>query len=146
MSIIRFNPAYDLLRAEKDINKLFNELANRSATRETNSVWSPLTDVIEDKDQFLLQIDLPGVKLEDIKIKVQDGKLTISGERKLETETKEKNYHRIERSHGSYFRSFDLPKNINLDAIQAEHSNGQLTITLPKAEEAKPKEITIKVK
>lgn len=146
MSIIRFNPAFDLLRAEKDINRLFNELANRSATRETNSVWSPLTDVIEDKDQFLLHIDLPGIKLEDIKIKVQEGKLTISGERKLETETKEKNYHRIERSYGSYFRSFDLPNNINLDAITAEHTNGQLTISLPKAEEAKPKEITIRVK
>ncbi|MCA0447183.1 MAG: Hsp20/alpha crystallin family protein [Bacteroidetes bacterium] len=146
MSLIRFNPAFDLLRAEKDINRLFNELANRSATRESNSVWSPLTDVIEEKDQFLLHLDLPGVKLDDIKIHVQDGKLTVSGERKLETETKEKNYHRIERSFGSYFRSFELPKNINLDSIQAEHNNGQLTITLPKAEEAKPKEITIKVK
>ncbi|MBN8706156.1 MAG: Hsp20/alpha crystallin family protein [Bacteroidetes bacterium] len=146
MSLIRFNPAFDLLRAEKDINRLFNELANRSATRESNSVWSPLTDVIEEKDQFLLHLDLPGVKLDDIKIHVQDGKLTVSGERKLETETKGKNYHRIERSFGSYFRSFELPKNINLDSIQAEHNNGQLTITLPKAEEAKPKEITIKVK
>jgi HSP20 family protein len=146
MSIIRFNPAFDLLRAEKDINRLFNELANRSAVRESNSVWSPLTDVIEEKDQFLLHLDLPGVKLDDIKINVQDGKLSVSGERKLETETKEKNYHRIERSYGSYFRSFDLPKNINIDAIQAEHTNGQLTITLPKAEEAKPKEIAIKIK
>ena len=91
------------------------------------------------------ELDLPGVSKEDVKISFSDGQLNISGERKQEKENKDSKYHRVERTYGKYFRSFTLPKQIKEDKIDAEFKDGQLTITVPKAEEIKPKEIPIKV-
>ncbi len=105
----------------------------------------PLTDIVETKDNYVFKLDIPGVKKEDVKISFVNGTLSISGERKQEKESKDSRLHRIERTYGSYYRSFTLPQQIKEDKIEAEFKDGALTITVPKAEEAKPKEIEIKV-
>ena len=106
----------------------------------------PLTDISENDDNYVLHLDLPGIEKDDVKISYSDGELSISGERKQEKESKDSKYHRVERSFGKYFRSFTLPEKIKADKIDAEFKNGQLTITVPKSEETKPKEIEVKVK
>lgn len=153
MTLIRFNPMRDLVELEKEFAKMFNTLESRfgiSRNKEIdeyeNAVWMPLTDIYEDKDKYTLKLDLPGIKKEDVKISFVNGQLSISGERVQESETKDAKCHRIERSFGKYFRSFNLPEHIQSDKISAEFKDGQLTINIPKAEEAKPKEIEIKVK
>lgn len=153
MTLIRFNPMRDLVELEKEFSKMFNALENRFGIPRSkeieeyeNAVWMPLTDIFEDKDKYTLKLDLPGIKKEDVKISYVNGQLSISGERVQEGEYKDAKCHRIERSFGKYFRSFNLPEHIQTDKISAEFKDGQLTITVPKAEEAKPKEIEIKVK
>jgi HSP20 family protein len=111
-----------------------------------NAMWTPLADISEDDDNYSVRLDLPGVKKDDVKINYENGQLTISGERKQEREKKSSKYHRVERSYGRYFRSFNLPAKIQEDKIDAEFRDGQLTITIPKSEEAKPKQIEVKVK
>ncbi len=155
MSIVRFNPLREMLNMEKEFNKMFNNFENRFGVSKKednedyeNAVWMPLTDISEEKDAYKLQIDIPGVDKKDVKISFADGKLIISGERKEEKveENKETKYHRIERTYGKFFRSFTLPKEIAADKIEAEYINGQLMVMIPKTEEAKPKELEIKVK
>lgn len=153
MTLVKFNPVRDLIDFEREFSKMFNSVESRfgiSRSKEDdeyeNAVWMPLTDIYENKENFSLKVDLPGIKKEDVKISFSNGKLSISGERIQEEETKDAKCHRIEKSYGRYFRSFNLPELIQADKINAEFNNGQLTITIPKAEEAKPKEIEIKVK
>lgn len=153
MTLIRWNPSRDLMDVEREFSKLFNSFNRRFGFDEgdgkneelENAVWSPLTDISENKDQYLLKMDLPGVTKSDLKLSYEDGELKISGERKQEKEDKDSKYHRIERTYGKYFRSFTLPKQIEVEKIKAEFKDGQLTVTIPKAEEAKPKELEIKV-
>lgn len=154
MTLVKFNPMRDLVDFEREFSRMFNSLENRfgiSKSKDTgeeyeNAVWMPLTDIYEDKENYTLKVDLPGSKKEDVKISFTNGRLSISGERVQESETKDAKCHRIEKSYGKYFRSFNLPELIQADKINAEFKDGQLTITVPKAEEAKPKEIEIKVK
>jgi HSP20 family protein len=154
MTLVKFNPMRDLVDFERELNRMFNSFENRfgiSKSKEDdnayeNAVWMPLTDIYEDKDKYSMKLDLPGIKKEDVKISFVDGKLSISGERFQESEHKESKCHRIERSFGRYYRSFNLPEHVQSEKINAEFKDGQLTISVPKAEEAKPKEIEIKVK
>jgi HSP20 family protein len=153
MTLVKWNPARELLNVEREFNKLFNTFNQRFGFDDSkmneeleNAVWSPLTDISENKDQYILKMDLPGVSKENLKLSFHDGELIISGERKQEKEDKDSKYHRIERTYGKYFRSFTLPQTIQADKINAEFKDGQLTITVPKSEEAKPKELEIKVK
>jgi HSP20 family protein len=154
MTLTRWNPGRELLNMEREFNKLFNTFGTRfGVTHDSdngneeyeNAIWSPLTDVTEDKDGYLLSLDIPGVSKENVKISYNNGQLVISGERKQEKETKEKNYYRVERSFGKFYRSFNLPQEIKEDQIEASFKDGQLNITIPKAEKVKPKEIAIKV-
>ncbi len=148
MTLMRFNPTRDLLNFEREVNRLFNSIGFPKKDGEEeleNAVWSPLTDISEDKDNFFLKLDLPGVPKEDVKISFNNGQLCISGERKQEKEEKEKTYHRVERTYGKYYRSFTLPKEIKVNDISAEFKDGQLSVVIPKAEEIKPKELEIKV-
>lgn len=151
MSIVRFNPLRELLDVEREFNKLFSTFNNRFGVDKTsdvnydNAVWSPFTDIYEDNDNFKLKVDLPGLNKEDVKITYQDGSLAISGERKQDKETSNSKYHRVERMYGKFYRTFALPQKIKHDNIEAEFANGQLTIVIPKAEEAKPKQLEIKV-
>ena len=154
MTLVKFNPMRDLVDFEKEFNKMFNAFENRFGISKSkdedneyeNAVWMPLTDIYEDKEKYTLRLDLPGIKKDDVKISFVEGKLSISGERNQETEHKDSKCLRIERSFGRYYRSFNLPEHVQSDKIVAEFKDGQLTISIPKAEEAKPKEIEIKVK
>jgi len=154
MTLVKWNPSKELLNIEREFNRLFNSFTHRfgfgngdELDREyENAVWSPLSDIYEDKDNYYLKMDLPGVRKDEVKISYVDGQLSISGERKQEKESKNGAYHRLERNYGKYFRSFMLPQKIKEDKIDAEFRDGQLTVTIPKADEAKPKEIDIKVK
>ena len=152
MTLTRWNPAKDLLNIEKEFSRLFNSFGNRfGLTSENgneeyeNAVWMPLTDITENKDSYVLELDIPGVPKENVKISYTNGQLSISGDRSQEKESKDKNYYRMERSYGKFFRSFNLPQEIKEDGIEAKFKDGQLTITVPKAEKVKPKEIAIKV-
>jgi HSP20 family protein len=153
MAIIRFNPVRDLLNVEREFNRMYRSFENRfgvskgedSENGYENAVWMPLTDIYEDKDGFKIEADLPGMKKDDVKISIKEGKLSISGERNQEQETKDAKCHRVERTYGKLYRSFNLPKEIKEDKIKAEFKDGQLTITIPKADEIKPKEIDITV-
>ncbi|MHB1685917.1 MAG: Hsp20/alpha crystallin family protein [Ignavibacteriaceae bacterium] len=153
MAIVKWNPERELLNVEKEFNRLFKSFGNRFGflpdSREDeyeNAVWMPLTDISEDKDNFVIKLDLPGINKSDVKISFTGGQINISGERKQEKETKDSKFHRVERTFGKYYRSFTLPQQIQEDKIEAEFKDGQLTITIPKAEEAKPKEIEVKIK
>ena len=154
MAIVRWNPMRDLMSMEREFNKIFNSLerkfgfgdGNNENEEFENAVWMPMTDILEDENQYYLNIDLPGIKKEDVKINYSNGQLSISGERKQETVEKNTKYHRAERSYGKYYRSFTLPQKINENEIDAEFKDGQLKISIPKSEEAKPKQLEIKVK
>ena len=150
MTLVKFNPVRDLLNVEREFNRMFNSLGNRfGITSEKdneeydNAVWMPLTDITENKDNYIIKADLPGMTKKDVKISFSNGELSISGERVQEEESKDTKWHRVERTFGRYFRSFTLPKEIKEEKIKAEIKEGQLTITIPKADEVKPKEIEI---
>jgi HSP20 family protein len=104
----------------------------------------PAVDISESADALALSVELPGMKKEDVQITLENNVLTIAGERKFEKDVKEENYHPIERAYGSFARSFTVPGNLRHDQIQASFDSGVLTITLPKADEAKPRKISIK--
>jgi len=153
MALIKWNPERELLNIEKEFSRMFDLLGNRFGNKTNDETeqygladWAPLTDIYEDDNNFKLKVDLPGIKKEDVKISYSDGQLSISGERKQETENKNSKYHRVERLFGKYYRSFALPKKILEDKIEAEFKDGQLIINIPKSEEAKPKQLEIKVK
>lgn len=151
MTLVKWNPTRELLNMDKEFKRVLNSFDNfwglnkHDSEEYESAVWMPLADVIENNDEYILKMDIPGVEKKDVKLSYSNGELTISGERKEEKESKDSKYHRIERSYGKYFRSFKLPEKIVDDRISAEFNNGSLKITIPKAEEVKPKEIEIKV-
>ncbi len=106
--------------------------------------WMPVVDIDETEDAFSIKAELPGVEKDDVSINIDKGVLTIKGEKKTETEDKKR--HRVECSYGSFVRSFTLPQSVNVDDVEAEYNNGILNLTIPKSEEAKPKEIEVKIK
>jgi HSP20 family protein len=107
--------------------------------------WSPAVDIVETENELVLKADVPGVELKDIDIQLENGTLTVKGERKSEQEEKGKGFHRMERSHGSFVRYFTLPETVNAEQVKADYQAGVLTITLPKKEIAKPKAIKVQV-
>ena len=111
----------------------------------TVAQWTPLMDISEDNNEYLVKAELPELKKEEVKVNVENGELTISCERKSEKEEKGKKFHRIERSYGSFLRSFTLPESVNADKVSAEFKDGMLSVHLPKDEKAKPKSIEVKV-
>ena len=108
--------------------------------------WAPPTDIVETKDAIVIKTELPGMTEKDIKVEVENGVLTIQGERKFEKETTEKDYRRIERSYGNFLRSFTLPTNVFGEKIHATYNAGLLEVEIPKKEEAKPRTINVDVK
>ena len=147
-SFTRWNPIRDL----EDMQRRFSTLLDIAATGNggekemlTVTEWSPSVDISEDDKEFLVKAELPDVKREDIKVNVENGVLTITGERKFEKEEKGKKYHRIERSYGSFTRSFTLPEAVKADKVAAEFKDGLLHVRLPKDESAKPKNIAVNV-
>jgi HSP20 family protein len=156
MSLIRWNPARELAtwpselwNMQREINRLFDNFFRGGIQDEGSfglSSWTPAVDIAEHDNEFVVKVELPGVSKDDVKITLESNILTIRGEKKQDRETKEENYHRLERMYGSFQRSFTLPSTVRSDKIDAVYKDGVLTITLPKAEEAKPKQIEVKVK
>ena len=130
-----------------DFDKWFDETANPDfpASAATNGTWHPNVDVYETENSYVLKADLPGVNKEDIKIDINNGALTLKGEKKFEEKTEKDNYMRIERSYGSFTRTFALSDKVDSENIKAGYKDGVLEVTLPKKEEAKPKEIKVEI-
>jgi len=129
-----------------EIDRLFEvPLGGLTQTSPWMSGWTPALDVYEDKDHFTVKAEVPGMKKEDIEVSLHDGTLTVSGERKEETQSKEGGLYRSERCFGRFQRAVELPASVVGDKVKAEYRDGILTISLPKAEEAKPKQISVNV-
>ena len=139
MSLTHFDPLASVRLFEDAFTRMVNE---PRATRP----WSPAVDIYETENELVLKADLPDVDLKDIDVRVENQTLSISGERKFEQENTGKGYHRIERSYGSFMRSFAVPNSFDTDKIAADFKNGVLSVTLPKKETAKPRQVKVEVK
>lgn len=144
-TLTQFHPFRSALTFQDQINRLFNEAFDRSSEEANLTTWAPAVDIYETEHQLVVKADLPDVKPEDLDIRVENNILTIRGERKFEKKVNEENYLRVVRSYGSFSRSFSLANTVNAEAIQADYKNGVLTLTIPKREEAKPKQIKVHV-
>jgi HSP20 family protein len=127
--------------------RLFEDAVTRMMSEpRTSRPWSPAVDIVETEDELIVKADLPDVRLEDIDVRVENGTLSLKGERKFEKELADKGYHRIERSYGSFMRSFSVPSSVDTEKVSADYKSGVLTVTLPKKEAAKPKQVKVAVK
>jgi len=146
MKLTRWNSLEGLMSVDQDIDRLFEDFFGGPAFLSLNGgVWAPAADIAETDDNVLLTLEIPGMTRDDVKITLQDNLLTIRGEKKQEKEWQASNYHRVERSYGSFVRSFTLPTAVQPDRIKAQYKDGLLKVTVPKAEEVKPKEIPVAV-
>lgn len=148
MALVRWDPFRELEEVSDRLNRMFARPATRTTNgKETMIVadWVPSVDISETEAEYQIKAEIPDVKKEDVKVTVEDGVLTIQGDRKHEKEEKGKKYHRIERSYGSFVRTFSLPDVIDEDKVKAEFKDGVLNLSLPKSEKAKPKAIDVKV-
>ena len=145
--LTKWNPFRELEDIQNRLSSLFGRTPMGGLGEEamTVSEWTPLVDIVEDDKEYLIKAELPEVKKEDVKVTVDNGVLTITGERKFEKEEKGKKYHRVERGYGSFMRSFALPEGAAGDKISAEFKEGVLKVHLAKSGEAKPKSIDVKV-
>ena len=149
--LARFDPFRGLATFQDRIDRLFEGSFVRLRSPATSealegSLWSPAVDIVETDNEIVLRADLPGVEPKDVDIQVQNGTLTLRGERKFESDVKEDNFRRIERVYGSFVRSFTLPQAVDPESVAAEYRNGVLEVKLPKRPEAKPKQIKVAVK
>lgn len=143
MPIVRWDPFSDLVQARDEIGSWFESALEKEREGKKSAVWAPDVDVKETDKEILIKADLPGIKKEDIDVSVDDGQLVIKGERKMEKEEKGKDYVRVERSYGSFYRSFSLGVPVKEDKIKADYKDGVLKMTVPKAEVKKPRKIEI---
>ena len=147
MELVQWEPFESLNRTQSRINDLFEETFGRPRLPHTSSsgVWYPPVDILESKDFYLIRAELPGIKKEDFNLELKDGMLTLSAERKFEEPEDGVEYHRVERVAGKFSRSFYLPQTVKHDGIKASYRDGILEVHVPKAEEAKPKQISVSV-
>lgn len=142
MSLIRYEPVSLFDQFNHDLNRFFTQTrptANGGETRD----WTPAVDIREEDDRFLLIADIPGVKRDDVEVTLEDGVLTIKGERRTETEETREGFHRKERVHGAFLRQFTLPDTVNPDSISANVTDGVLEIGIPKQARPEPRKIAI---
>jgi HSP20 family protein len=154
MFTTQWDPFQDLRRAQDErtryqMDSLFAQALGlygqrQSAAMDSTPAWAPALDIAERKDAYLVSVELPGVKLDDLKITLDDGLLTIQGERYFTDDASEQQYHRVERRYGAFRRSITLPAHVMADAVEASFEDGVLQILVPKAEDAKPKHIQIR--
>jgi HSP20 family protein len=148
-TIMRWDPFQDLRSAEDEMALMSPMLAHALGLHTqqgsaTATAWAPALDISERKDAYLVTVELPGLKPEDLDITMEDGLLTIQGERQFTQESSEQQFHRVERRHGAFRRSITLPAHVTAEGIQASFEDGVLQILVPKAEEAKPKRIQVR--
>jgi HSP20 family protein len=149
MAIVRWEPFRDLLSLQDRMNRLFDDSVRGSRHAADDwalgGSWAPAVDIYEKDGNIVMKAELPGVDPKAVDIRLENNTLTLSGERTLDNEVKQDNYHRVERSYGSFTRSFTLPTVVDQGSIKAEFKDGVLKLTLPKREEAKPRQIQINV-
>ena len=145
MAVVRWDPFRDLGMLQDRMNRLFDDAGRgwRSDEPAATTSWSPSVDIFETEGEIVVKSELPGMDRKDITLHLESNVLTLRGERKFEKETKEENYHRIERSYGNFSRSFSIPATVDEEKIRADYKDGVLKIVLPKKEQAKPKQIKI---
>ncbi|HEY3490440.1 MAG TPA: Hsp20/alpha crystallin family protein [Candidatus Deferrimicrobiaceae bacterium] len=150
MAIVRWwDPMRDLAGIQDKMNQIFEDTFTHTRGREeglTGGMWTPAVDIYETDANVVVKAELPGVQKDQVGVEVKDGVLTLRGERKYEKEVKEENFHRIERSYGTFQRAFSLPTSVDQENISAVMKDGVLEVTLPKREAAKPKQINVAVK
>lgn len=148
MALIRWDPFREISTLQERMNRLFSEVARRSPVAEEEIIqgaWIPPVDIFETGDSIVIKAELPGISKEDITLEVKENTLSIKGEKKFEKDVKEESYHRVERSYGAFQRAFSLPGTVQQDKVKAKFRDGILEVTIPKAEEAKPKQIKVDV-
>lgn len=145
MTIVRYDPFRDLRTLQEEVNRLFSTNLTRAFGDEgiARGAWAPSVDIYENKDQIVLEAELPGMKQEDFDLSIENNVITLRGERKFEKTEETDNYHRVERSYGSFTRSFTLPQTVSAEGATAEYNNGVLRVTLPKREETKARRIQV---
>jgi HSP20 family protein len=141
----QFQPFRGVSTLQDQINRLFEPSFDRSTDEANLTTWAPPVDIFETEQNLVVKADLPDIKPDDLDIRVENNILTIRGERKFEKKVSENNYLRVERSYGSFSRSFSLSNTVNTESIQADYKNGVLTLSIAKREEAKPKQIKVRV-
>ena len=144
MALVRWSPVRDLFHAQSEMNRLLDEFVGRREG-ESPALWQPAVDVEENAEGYKVRTELPGLKLEDIKITLADNQLVIRGEKRREEEKKDATYHRVERVYGVFERAFHLSHAVQSDKIEATYRDGVLEVSIPKAEEAKSREIPVRV-
>jgi HSP20 family protein len=143
MAISRWDPFRDLMSIQNELNRLFGRTyAGGEST--TSGSWVPALDVFETEDKFVVKVELPGLKPDEVDVSVEDSTLTIRGERKFYEDVSDDSFHRVERRYGAFQRSLTLPQTADAERIEAAFDRGVLTVEVPKAEQAKPKKIEIK--
>ena len=141
--LVQYDPFRNFRTLQQEINRIFDRDLDESTGQ--MGPWGIRVDIREDKNQIVVQADIPGMEQKDIQVNVENGLLTIAGERKFTDEAKKESYHRVERVYGRFSRSFQLPSTTDPTSIQAAYKNGVLEVVIPKREEAKPRAIEVKV-
>ena len=142
-SITRWDTYSGLSGLQEQVNRLFESSFSRRADQSALTSWAPAVDIFETENELVVKADLPEVDEKGIDVRVENNMLTVRGERKFEEKTEKENYLRVERTYGTFSRSFSLPNTVNHEAIQADYKNGVLTVTLPKRAESKPKQVKV---
>jgi HSP20 family protein len=144
-SLTRWEPSRGAATLQDQVNRLFSDVFERNSEESSLTAWAPSVDIYETEHELVVKADLPEVDPKDLDIRVENNILTIRGERKFEKKVNEENYLRVERAYGSFARSFTLANTVNSEAIKADYQSGVLTLSIPKKEEAKPKQIKVNV-
>ncbi len=147
MNIVKWNPFRELEEIQTRLNRFFPEFVTRRPENETPffTDWTPAVDITETDKEYLIKVELPELKREDVKVEVLDGVLTVEGERKREKEEKGKRFHKVERAYGTFIRQFALPSEVDAEKVEAQFKEGVLNVHLPKTAVASPKAIEVKV-
>jgi HSP20 family protein len=144
-TLTQFQPFRRVFTLQDQINRHFDGAFERSSDETNLTLWTPAVDIVETEHNLVVKADLPDIKPQELDIRVENNILTIRGERKFEKKENESDYLRVERCYGAFSRSFSLANTVNAEAIQADYKNGVLTLNIPKREEAKPKQIKVRV-
>lgn len=145
-NLMRFSPGSDVRNIQREIDRVFDSFfpaRNEGEGNGSQAVWAPRVDLSETDDAYHIHLDVPGMTKEDLNINFHDGQLTVSGERKREESDEQHDYVRVERTYGSFYRSFRLPKQVDSEAIEAGYENGVLNLRVPKTAESKPRRIEV---
>ena len=144
-TITRLQPFRGFSALQDQVNRIFNETVRSQGDESALTAWAPSVDIYETPNELVVKADLPDVDEKDIDVRVENNLLTIRGERKFDKSVAEDNYLRIERTYGTFSRSFSLPNTVNPESIRAEYKNGVLTVNLPKREESKPRQVKVNI-